>query len=175
MTRPLALAALLTALTAGTARAAEPAPRPPAAAAPATRPPHDWPTLRWGMTEAEVLAALPGQAQRLEPPERLADGRVVSVGFEPQAVEGVPFRVRFVFEAGRLVILSLKSLPGRPADGADYDRLRARFTERLHDAGTERRDATATDYRHARWDLPGEHLDLKFIPGTLVLQQSPAR
>jgi len=135
--------------------------------------PSVWPALRWAMSEGQVLKALPGKVRRLEQPETLADGRVVSLELERHAVAGVDFRVRFVFEQGRLGLVSLKTLAGQPATGADYDRLRKHLSDACRSPGSERRDDSTTDLREARWDPPGQRVDLKFIPGTLVIQYSP--
>jgi hypothetical protein len=134
--------------------------------------PRPWPALRWGMTEEEVLRAMPGQAARLDPPERLADGRVVAVGLEHLAIGGVDFRVRFVFAEGRLAVVSLKNYPERLASDADHDRLKALLAAELGPPAADARDSSVVDYRQARWDAPGERVDLKYIPGQLVLQRS---
>jgi hypothetical protein len=140
--------------------------RPPAG-------PGSWPDLRWGMTEPQVLAALPGRAARLDAPETLADGRVVSMGLEHFEVGGVDFRVRFVFAQGKLALVALKNYPARLATPDDYDRLHALLATKLAGAGTEVRESSVVDYRQARWDAAGERVDLKYIPGQLVLQHSP--
>jgi hypothetical protein len=194
MTRLLLVAALLSPLAAAasepikappakgaTARAAEaPTAKPSTAAAPAARAAPGTPgalvglaAVRFGMTEDEVLRAAPVVARKLDPPEKLADGRVVAVGIESHQLEGLELRARFVFEGGRLDLVSLKSLPTRNDKVADYERLRDRLTARLAVDGTEARDDSATDYRHTRWQRPEATVDLKFIPGTIVVQVSP--
>ncbi len=63
------------------------------AAQPAPEDPGGWRAAKWGMTEEEVLAALPGQAARL--PGLHKDG-TASVVIEPLIIAGHDFRVTFV-------------------------------------------------------------------------------
>ena len=174
--RPWPLALVLLAPAAGLAvadgAAAKPSASPSARTSTVQAGPRQWPALRWGMSELEVLKALPG-ARRLEEPETLADGRVVSLELEPLALGGVDFKARFVFKQGQLGLASLKSLPGKAATAAAYDRLHAHLAAWLASPGAERRDDSMIDLRETRWDAPGERVDLKFIPGTLVVQYSP--
>ena len=80
-----------------------------------------WRTLRWGMKKAEVLAALPGEAQRLAKPADFAQpqpGSRLPAGSSDLTIpayeaEGTRFRVLFGFEAGALRRVHLSAIkPG---------------------------------------------------------------
>ena len=88
-------------------------------AAPATTPPPPttvptpppvWRAARWGMTRDDVLAAFPGEAQRLAQPAPFAQpqpGSSVAAGSSDLAIpayeaDGVTFRVLFGFESKAL-------------------------------------------------------------------------
>ena len=82
----------------------------PPSAAPATTttttvpaPPPVWRAARWGMTKDEVLAAFPGEAQRLARPENFgpATPGTSDVGIPAYEVGGTTFRVLFGFESNR--------------------------------------------------------------------------
>lgn len=153
----------------------------PAGAAPAASPAAGlldpsaaWRGARWGMTVAEVLEAFPGEARRLEPAEQLADGKVIAAGIESHAIGALGFRVRFLFEGGRLALVSLKSLPARLAEGRDYDALRQRLAAESGQPGEERPLDGSFDYREVRFAAGATAVDLKFLQGTLVLLFHPA-
>jgi hypothetical protein len=85
-----------------------PPPPPPPTIAPT--PPPVWRTVRWGMSRNEVLAALPGEAQRLAHPAPFAQpqmGSSLSAGSSDLAIpayesDGAKFRVLFGFAAKAL-------------------------------------------------------------------------
>jgi hypothetical protein len=187
----LLLAAPLCLLLSGAAPAAAPAPgatsaaTTPASPVPATPaspsmlsarlldPSAAWRGARWGMTVAEVLQAFPNEAIRLEPAERLADGKVIAAGIESHAIGELSFRVRFLFEGGRLALVSLKNLPSRLAVGGDYDALSQRLAAETGQPGEERPRDSSFDYREVRFAAGGTALDLKFLEGALVLLFHP--
>lgn len=132
-----------------------------------------WQRLRWGMTVDEVLAAVPGSV-RIEPAPRLADGNVVAVGLDRLEVATAAFRVRFIFEGPGLALVSLRTAPDRYADGAAFDAV-ARHLEASWGAPSEvTRDADLVELRQTRWQLGRSTVDLKYIPGVVVILYHPA-
>jgi hypothetical protein len=169
MTRRAIAVAVVGALWVTGAAAAEPA--APATATRAAAP--AWRAARWGMTVGEVLGAFPGEAARLEPPIVLADGNVVAVGIDGWALGADRFQVRFVFEAGRLVLVSLRSPERTYAPAERYAALAACLSAELGAPGEETRDDALVDVRQRRWDSGATRVDLKYIPGTVVVLYSP--
>ena len=133
-----------------------------------------WRAARWGMTVDEVLKAFPGQTKAIQPEQRLADGKVVAVGIERVELLGLAFRAHFLFEAGKLALVSLKTLPARAAQGSDYEALRARLAAETGQAGEERPLDATVDYREVRFSAGVSAVDVKFLQGALVLLYHPA-
>jgi hypothetical protein len=106
-----------------------------------------WKGSRWGMTPAEVLAAFPGQAFRVEPEIRLEDGNTVTVGIDGLAFEGLTFRVRFLFEKGKLALVSLRTEPDKYVDAPAYEKLRKALVDRP--SRPPRTTTSSTCARHA--------------------------
>lgn len=132
-----------------------------------------WRTARWGMTVEEVLRAFPGEATRLERSIALADGRVVAAGIDGHGVGPDRFQVRFVFEAGRLALVSLRT-PERTYAPADrYAAVGALLAHELGGPGEETRDDTLVDLRQRRWEIGATRVDLEYIPGVVVVLYSP--
>jgi hypothetical protein len=125
------------------------------------------------MTVEQLLAAFPGEAVRLEPEERLADGNVVAAGIERWVDAGQPFRVRFIFADGKLALVSLRSPVDQAATAASYEQLRKLLAERLGAAGEETTDDAFIDLRQTRWRAGESRVDLKYIPGVVVVLYSP--
>jgi hypothetical protein len=123
MRRTAAAGLLAAALAAGCKKQQAPSPTPtpvavpteaptttlPAPTAPPT-PPLVWRTVRWGMSTKDVLAALPGEAQRLpraldfaqpQPGATVTAGKS-DVGIPSYEADGTAFRVLFGFEADAL-------------------------------------------------------------------------
>jgi len=159
------LALLATTLFLGAARAAPPAASGEGASG-------QWRGARWGMSVEEVLKAFPGEATRLEPELLLADGNTVSAGIERHELGGQVFRVRFVFEGGKLALVSLLAGHERFAGAEDFEALSKVLAERLGGPGEATRDDAFIDMRQVRWDRPRGRVDLKFIPGKLVILHS---
>jgi hypothetical protein len=155
-----ALAALVAGL--GAARAA------PATSATA------WRAARWGMTVDEVVAAFPGEASKLDPPQTLADGNVVAVGIEKHLLDGQSLRVRFVFAGGRLALVSLRTPPDAYAQPEAFTRLQERLTAELGPPAAQDADDNLIDLRQTRWVRGGTAVDLKYIPGVVVVLYHPS-
>lgn len=158
--------AFLSALAAGLAAAlALPAP-----ARAQHAPPAEWRGARWGMTVEDVLKTFPGEARRLEPAVTLADGNVVAAGIDGFVLAARSFRVRFVFDpAGKLVLVSLRT-PER--DYAKPDLLEAvskAVEDRLGPPTERTRDDQFIDMRQVTWKGPTGRVDVKYIPGVVVV------
>jgi hypothetical protein len=132
-----------------------------------------WRAARWGMTVEEVLAAFQGEARALEPPLNLADGNVVAAGIERFDVGGHPFRVRFVFEAGRLALVSLRTPPESPARAEAYVELQRLLAELLGGPGEATADDAFIDMRQTRWKAGRSAIDLNYVPGVVVILYHP--
>src|SRR5262249_49015704 len=103
-----------------TAPSAAPVTQPPPPTT-APTPPPVWRAARWGMTRDEVLAAFPGEAQRLAPPAPFAQpqpGSSLAAGAGDLAIpaydaDGASFRVLFGFQAKALDRIHFSALkPG---------------------------------------------------------------
>lgn len=183
MSTTLRLPCALLLLLSGAARAAEPAaPAAPASAPSAAAPAlpaapllngaSAWRAARWGMTVEQVLQAFLGEASRLEPEEKLADGKVVAAGIDRYDVGGIPCRVRFLFEGGKLALVSLKSAADRFVEPASYEALERRLAAEAGPGEVTPREASF-DMRQSRFKAGGTALDLKYLQGTLVLLYHP--
>jgi hypothetical protein len=144
-----------------------------AGGAPAPAPGSAWRGARWGMSVAEVLAAFPGEATRLDPEEKLSDGRVVAVGIERHVLAGQAFRVRFVFAAGKLELVSLRTPASTYAQPALFEEVQAQLAAALGTPDQQDRDDNFIDLRQARWLAPGLGVDVKYIPGVVVVLYHP--
>lgn len=162
----LALVALLAIATPALGRAQEPEPATPL---------HDlgWRTSRWGMSVAEVLAAFPGEAVRLEPGQRLADGNVVAVEIAAHEVAGERLRARFVFDDGRLALVSLRTPEDRYAKPEAYAAVRDTLAAAFGWSGEEAKDDSLVDLRQTRWRLGRSAVDLRYIPGVVSIVWFP--
>lgn len=126
------------------------------------------------MTPDQVLAAFPGRASRLSPPVDLPDGNVVAVGIDSLVADGVDWQVRFLFTAGKLSLVSLRTPPTKPVEADAYVRLRDALDKRW---GPPLEESTAKDFidmRQARWSRGSTRVDLKFIPGVVAIVFYPA-
>jgi hypothetical protein len=129
-----------------------------------------WRAARWGMTLEELLKAFPGEAARLDPPERLADGNVVAAGIDKVTVGDTPFRVRFVLDpSGGLALVSLRTDP-KAYFGPDVFKATKKTLEAEHGKPTaETADDNFIDMRQVTWKTAHARLDLKYIPGVVVI------
>jgi hypothetical protein len=160
-------AAPVSAGTAGTGGRAAPA-------AAIVRADGDWREARWGMSLEQVLAAFPGEAFPLDPPLKLADGNVVAAGIEKFEVGAQPFRVRFIFEGGKLALVSLRTPPESPARPEVYVELQKLLADRLGGPGESTADDEFVDMRQTRWKAGRSTVDLKYVPGVVVILYHPS-
>ena len=137
----------------------------PSAAPPTTTtttvpaPPPVWRTARWGMTKDEVLAAFPGEAQRLAKPADFGPSRPGSsdVAIPAYEADGVKFRVLFGFESNALNRIHLAAVKPGDATCSDLEKL---LTEK-HSAPATRND-TGTSLRGEEfvWKRPDQTITL---------------
>jgi hypothetical protein len=128
-----------------------------------------WRAARWGMTVQEVLAAFPGEATRIDPEEKLADGNVVAAGIEGAELGGEKFRVRFVFTSGRLSLVSLSTPRGTHAPPEVFRRVEQHLADALGDPSTRHGERELVDLRQTRWIRADGVIDVKFMPGVVVV------
>jgi hypothetical protein len=161
----LAIVAMLAIVACGTRE--QPSP-PPAQTAPSvapatttttTMPPPVWKTVRWGMTKDQVVAALPGEAQRLAPPIPFGAPTPGSsdVAIPAYEADGVKFRVLFGFESDALNRIHLAAV--KPGDATCED-LEKALAERL--AAPAARNDTGTSLRGVEsvWRRPDQTITL---------------
>jgi hypothetical protein len=118
-------------------------PPPTPAPTPVPTPPPTWRTARWGMTRAQVLAAFPGEAQRLDRPTPLVKpqpGSILGLASSDVSIpkyeaDGATFRVLFAFASAGLNRVHLSAI--RPGIGTCGD-LEKALTDR-HSTPPERR------------------------------------
>lgn len=124
-----------------------------------------WRTLHWGMKKAEVLAALPGEAQRLgkpaefaqpQPGSRLATGSS-DLSIPSYEADGAKFRVLFGFDKDALNRIHLTAI--KPGGDTCHD-LETALTGK-HGAPTERATTGTT--------LKGEEIVWKLPDQTVIL------
>ncbi len=172
--RPLASLLATALLACSAASAGRPAPLAPSpAASPARLEAGYWRGARWGMTVDEVLKAFPGEAKRLSPELKLADGNVVAAGIDDWAIGTRSFRVRFVFEAGKLALVSLRTPENRPAGPEAFAELEKALGEELGPPLSRDADSALVDMRQTRWSAGHSTVDLKYIPGVVVILYHP--
>lgn len=136
-------------------------------------PPAEWGASRWGMTLEQVLRAFPGEAKKLDPPIALADGNVVAAGIDAHVLAGTTFRVRFVFDgAGKLVIVSLRTSEKEYAKPELLAPLEEAIADRLGPATSRGEDRELVEMRQVTWKGPTGRVDLKYIPGTIVVMHA---
>jgi hypothetical protein len=166
---PLVLPALMAACG-GKQQAPPPstAPPPPIAAPTTTTttttttiptPPPVWREARWGMTRAQVLAAFPGEAQKLPQPVDfgptvLGSSDLAIAGYE---TEGQRFRVLFGFEGDGLNRVFLQALKAGETTCRDLEK---QLTDK-HAAPADR-SSTVTNLRNEAivWKLPDQTITL---------------
>lgn len=132
-----------------------------------------WRAARWGMSQDEVVKAFPGEAKPLEKPIVLPDGNVVAVGIDEHVVASTKLQVRFVFDSAKLALVSLRSPEKSPATPDTYVTLAKHLAKELGGPGEETKDDNFVDMRQTRWNVGGTRIDLKYIPGVVVILYSP--
>ena len=144
---------------------------PPAPAVPA--PATGWRAARFGMTPEEVVTAFPKEASLISPEVKLADGNTIAVRIDGYAFEGLTFDVRFIFEGGRLALVSLRTPAKKPVDAEAYTRLRDALVKAWGPPLEETQDDAFIDMRQTRWNRGPDRADLKYIPGVVAIVHYP--
>ena len=125
-------------------------------------PPLVWRSARWGMKKADLLAAFPGEAQRLPKPADFGQPRpgTSDIAIPAYAADDSNFRVLFGFGSGGLGRIQLTAL--KPSAAACED-LEKRLTDE-HSKPSSRSD-TETSLRglEVAWTTPTETITLACV------------
>jgi hypothetical protein len=125
------------------------------------------------MTPEEVVTAFPKEASLISPEVKLADGNTIAVRIDGYAFEGLTFDVRFIFEGGRLALVSLRTPAKKPVDADAYTRLRDALVKAWGPPLDETKDDAFIDMRQTRWNRGPDRADLKYIPGVVAILHYP--
>jgi hypothetical protein len=122
-------------------------------------PPPVWRSARWGMTKDEVIAAFPGEAQRLAQPADFGPPGAGStdVAIPAYEIDGMKFRVLFGFESDALNHVHLSAIKATDTTCSDLEKL---LTEK-HSAPSDR--------SHTQTTLRGEQVVWKRPEQTITL------
>ena len=122
-------------------------------------PPPVWRSARWGMKKAEVLAAFPGEAQRLPKPADFGPPRpgTSDTAIPAYAADGSTFRVLFGFGAGGLGRIQLSAV--KPSAAACED-LEKRLTDELSKPSSRNDSETSVRGLEVAWTTPTETISL---------------
>jgi hypothetical protein len=125
----------------------------------APSPPPVWRSARWGMTKDEVLAAFPGEAQRLAQPADLgAPGEgSTDVSIPASEIDGMKFRILFGFESDALNRVHLSVVKAADTTCGDLEKI---LTEKY--SAPSERSHTQTNMRaeHISWKRPEQTITL---------------
>jgi len=155
------------------ASAPSPAPAPAAAPGALASSTGDWRDARWGMSVEQVLAAFPGEAVRISPEVKLADGNVLAVGIDGYTFEGLRLQVRFIFSDGKLALVSLRTPQDKYPDAAAFEKLEKALVDRWGPPIETSSDRNFIEQRQTRWKSGQSFVDLKYIPGVMVILYHP--
>ena len=132
---------------------------------PVPTPPPVWRTTHWGMKKAEVLAALPGEAQKLPKPVPFGKAQAGAGTLEGSSdltipsyeTEGVAFRVLFGFEGDALNRVHLSAIkPG----ASTCDDLEKRLTEKYSKPARRERPEGSLRQEAITWTMPEQTITL---------------
>lgn len=128
-----------------------------AAAAHAADDPAGWTAARWGMSPAEVRAAVPDSATLTGPPaDRTIDGKLSTLGVPAVQIGALTWSAYFFFEQDKLTRVELT-----PADRSLIDTRQFRATESLLAAKYGRPfDRTAEGHSVVQWTFPATLITL---------------
>ena len=133
-----------------------------------------WGAARWEMSPDEVAAAFRGEAFRVTPEVKLADGNVISVGIDGHTFEGLKVNVRFIFREGKLVLVSLRTPQNQHTEAVAFESVRKALVERWGQPLETTSDDNFIELRQTRWDQGARRVDLKYIPGVVAIVFYPA-
>jgi hypothetical protein len=144
----------------------------PSSAAPTTTttttvpsPPPVWRSARWGMTKDEVLAAFPGEAQRLAEPADFGRqvGGSTDVAIPAYEIDGMKFRVLFGFESDALNRVHLTAVKAEVTTCSDLEK---QLTEK---------HSTPSDRSSSQTTVRGEQIVWKRPEQTITLACAEVR
>jgi hypothetical protein len=168
---PAVLAVLSVAALAACAKREEASPPPTTQPPPSTAavtttttttlpsPPPIWRSAHWGMKQEEVLAAFPGEAQRLGQPIDFAAPMAGStdVGIPAYETDGTRFRVLFGFDGDALNRMQLSAIKPAEATCGDVEKI---LTDK--NGAASERNTTQTNMRTEQivWRRPDQTITL---------------
>ena len=122
-------------------------------------PPPVWRSAHWGMTKDEVLAAFPGEAQRLPQPADLGAPGAGStdVAIPAHEIDGMKFRILFGFESDALNRVHLSAVKAADTTCGDLEKL---LTEKY---------SAPSDRSHTQTNLRAEQIVWKGPEQTITL------
>lgn len=139
-------------------------PPPPITAATTTTttmpvPPPVWRTVRWGMTKDEVLAAFPGEAQRLPQPVAFGPATAGSSDIAIPAYEGdgAQFRVLFGFDPNALNRIHLTAIKPGDATCGDVEKI---LTDKHAEPTARNNTGTSLRGEEIEWKRPDQTVTL---------------
>src|ERR1035437_6271855 len=128
------------------------------AAQPAQEDPGGWKAAKWGMTEDEVVAALPGQATRLL---GLHNDGTASVGVEHVMIAGHDFRVTFVpAKSGGLIRVGMMPTEKNPAEVVFQDLQKSLIEQPGPPASSQSTRDGLLLGQVVKWDFPTTSVEL---------------
>jgi hypothetical protein len=131
-----------------------------------------WSQARWGMTQAQILNAFPGEAKILtdNPSTRQYGSRgLATVGISHADIRGVPVRMLFLFDrSGELDGIRMPATPAS-ASGKEHDAMEKALT-RVYGAPSLRAaqssaEGAAQKGLVAVWLMPTSVIQLNYFPG----------
>jgi hypothetical protein len=123
-----------------------------------------WRAAKWGMTEADVLAAFAGEATRLEKPEEFRSGDIGKVEIPKYEVQSTKYRVRFGFDDKGALSLVVIGPPDNGTVGVSHESafrsLESLLTEK-YGKPTSAKDEVPT--RTRMWRFPRTVISLTYF------------
>ena len=126
-----------------------------------------WTATTWGMTEGEILKALPAQASQLAKPVKYAD-RAATVGIERLTINHTDFIVDFLpDQQGRLDRVLLRPVSENPLESV-FQTLAASLTEKYGPADFKDPTSGPVQKRIMRWTFPSTTIELLFTNMSII-------
>ena len=122
-------------------------------------PPPVWRTVRWGMTKDQVLAAFPGEAQRLATPLDFGPPTPGSsdIAIPAYEGEGAKFRVLFGFESNALNRIHLSAVSPGDSTCGDVEKV---VTEKHAAPAVRNNTGTSLRGEETVWKRPDQTITL---------------
>lgn len=127
---------------------------------PEAQDPDGWRAAKWGMTEAEVLSAFPGEVERLKKPERLVNGPNCTLGIPTYRIQSMEYGVMFGFdEQGGLSLVRIAPSDEGVPHLAAFGVLENLLTEKYGKPTSTKDDVG----RSRMWRLPRTVVSLTYL------------